>query len=224
MTRLLAILLTCLTLPAAVAAQTPGPTTPREPPRVVLDAGAVWIGGGGAGSAEATYTRADGTAYPLFTMTRRQSGGMGVGGHLLVRVTSRWWVEAHGSVTAPALRVELSRDGEAADATAGQTVTQFLAGGGVLYGFRPGRTVQPFARVAVSWLRHLSDDQTLYMDGAAGDLGGGVQYVWRPTPGHFKGYGLRLDAWLSVRDGGLVLARRQRLASPAAALTLMVKF
>ena len=84
--------------------------------------------------------------------------------------------------------------------------------------------MQPFARVAVSWLRHLSDDQTLYMDGVAGDLGGGVQYVWRPTPGHLKVYGLRLDAWVSVRDGGLVLARRQRLATPAAAMTLMVKF
>ena len=107
MTRLVAGLLVCLAWPAAVAAQTP---------RVVADAGAVWIGGGRAGSVDATYTRADGTAYPLFTMSRRQSGGAGVGGHLLVRLTSRVWLEASGSVTAPTLRVELTRDGEAADA------------------------------------------------------------------------------------------------------------
>ena len=81
----------------------------------------------------------------------------------------------------------------------------------------------PFARGAVSWLRHLSHDQTLYQDGIALDLGGGVDYVWRTKGGHVKPYGLRADVFMNMRSGGIDAAAKSRVIAPAIGLSLIFR-
>lgn len=207
-----------MALPVTAAAQS------RPAPRVVIGAGITGAGGGSLGSTDATYQQPNGTPYVLFTMTRRVTSGLGLIGHLQVRVTRHVWIEGSGAWTAPHLETAITNDVEAAAATASQRVSQFQAGGGLIYVVRPEARVRPFFRIAGGWLRQLSDDQTLHQDGWSGDAGGGVQYVWADRRGRFTLYGLRADAGVSVRDGGLPLVARQRLVTPVASVTLMVKF
>jgi len=72
-------------------------------------------------------------------------------------------------------------------------------------------------------MRQLAGDQSHYEDGVSVDLGGGVAYAWREKRGHFTPYGLRADAWLGLRTGGLELDRRSRVIAPGFSAALIFK-
>ena len=72
-------------------------------------------------------------------------------------------------------------------------------------------------------MRHLSNDQTLYQDGIAADLGGGVKYAWKEKRGHVKPYGLRADVWMNLRAGGIKLAQKSRVIAPGFSASLIFK-
>ena len=193
-------------------------------PRVLIDVGGAVIGGGGLGSADATYLTPGGTPLTLFSTSQSWSSGAGVIGHLMVRVKPRVAVELSGSWTRPALRTAITGDFEGiANTVASQTVSQFLTNGGVVVSFRPRGRWTPFARGAVGWLRQLSNDQTLYDDGVSADIGGGVRYAWTEKRGHVKPYGLRGDVWMNVRTGGITVAARSRVIAPGMSIALMFK-
>ncbi len=194
------------------------------PPRVLLDVGGTLLGGGSLGSTDATYTTPTGASFTLFSTAQSWGSGAGVTAHLLIRVKPRVAFEVSGSWTRPELRARISGDFEgAADTTATETVSQFLTGAGVVVSLTPRGKWTPFARGAVSWMRHLSSDQTLYADGVAADLGGGVRYAWKNARGHVKPYGLRADVWMSVRSGGMALAQRSRIIAPGFSASLIFK-
>lgn len=210
----------CLGLAAVPAAA----QSTVAPPRVLIDLGGTMQGGGDLGSTDATYTTPTGTPFTLFSTAQSWGGGAGVVGHLSIRVKPRVALEVSGSWTRPELRARITGDFEgAADTTATQTVSQFLAGAGVAVSFKPRGKWTPFARGAVSWMHHLSNDQTLYQDGVAADLGGGVRYVWKEMRGHVKPYGLRADVWMNVRSGGIELAPRSRIITPGFSASLIFK-
>ncbi len=212
------VALVCLCVwPSPARAQT-------APPRVLVDVGAVVVGGASLGSTNATYTTPTGDAFTLFSSSQSWSSGAGIVGHLLIRVTPRLALEVAGSWTRPELRSSITGDFEgAADTTATQRVSQFLTSGGLVVSFKPRGKWTPFVRGAVGWLRHLSDDETLYQDGAFADLGGGVKYVWAEKRGHLRPYGLRADVWMNVRSGGLDAAVKTRVISPGFSASLIFK-
>lgn len=194
------------------------------PPRLLLDVGGTWTGGGSLGTTDANYITPTGTTMTLFSTTQSVSGGAGLGGHLRVRLTPRVAFEASGSWSRPQLRSRITGDFEGADAvTATQTYSEFLAGGGLVLSFHQQGRWRPFARGAVSWMRQLSGDQSHYHDGYRADLGGGMQFVWREKRGHIKPYGLRADVWIGVKHGGLELDQKSRIVSPGFSASLIFK-
>jgi len=204
----IALLAWCLVAPASAQ------SVPL-PPRVLFDVGGTLIGGGALGTTDATYLTPTGQSLTLFSTSQSWSAGAGITGHLQVRLKPRVALELSGTWTRPEIRSKITGDFEgAADTTALQPVSQFLTNGGVVVSFARHGAWTPFARGAVGWLRHLSSDQTLYQDGLSVELGGGVTYVWRPTPGHLRPYGLRADVWANLRRGGLELAQASRIIAP----------
>ena len=193
-------------------------------PRVLVDVGGAIVGGGSLGSVDATYVTPAGTPMTLFSTSQSWSRGAGLTAHLQVRVKPRLALELSGSWTRPEMQSRITSDFEGADdTTAVQTVSQFVTNGGVVFSFKTRGAWTPFARGAVGWLRHLSSDQTLYRDGLSAELGGGVRYAWREKRGHVRPYGLRADAWLNVRGGGLALARESRVISPGFSAAFIFK-
>ncbi len=194
------------------------------PPRVLLDVGGTVLGGGALGSTDATYVTATGAPFTLFSTSQSWSTGVGATAHLQVRLKPRVAVELSGSWTRPDIRSKITGDFEgAADTTATSAVSQFLTSGGLVVSFRPRGKWTPFARGAVSWLRHLSNDETLYQDGLSADLGGGLRYAWREKRGHVRPYGVRADVWINVRSGGLELAHQSRVIAPGFSAAFIFK-
>lgn len=182
------------------------------------------LGGGSLGSVSATYTTPTGTPFTLFTTEQSWSAGAGIVGHLQVRVAPRVAIEISGDWTRPEARSKITGDLEgAADSTATQTVSQFRANGGVVVSLAPHGRWTPFVRGALGWMRHLSNENTLYQDGVSGDLGAGVRYAWREKSGHLKPYGVRADVWVNVRSGGLALAPTSRVVAPGFSVAFIFK-
>jgi hypothetical protein len=193
-------------------------------PRVLIDVGAARIGGGSLGSRDATYTTPAGDPFTLFSTSQSWSAGTGVIGHVLVRITPRVAAELSGSWTRPELRSTITADFEGiGNTTASQSVSQFLTSGGLVMSLRQRGKWTPFARGAIGWLRHLTNDQTLYDDGISAEIGGGVKYTWAEKHGHFRPYGLRADVWMNLRTGGIEAAPKSRVIAPGLALSLMFK-
>jgi hypothetical protein len=214
-----ALALTALLAPAVPAAAQQAP-----PPRVLIDVGGTVLGGGALGSTDATYITPTGQSTTLFSTSQSWSAGAGLIAHLQVRVKPRVDLELTGSWTRPEIRSKITGDFEgAADTTAASTVDQFLTSGGLVVSFARHGKWTPFARGAVSWLRHLSNDQTLYQDGISAELGGGIRYAWKEKRGHVKPYGLRADVWISARSGGLDLAQKSRVIAPGFSAALIFK-
>ena len=212
---LAAAIVTCASVPAEAQ---------NTPPRVLFDIGATVLGGGSLGSADAVYTTPSGGAFTLFSTSQSWSAGAGVVGHLQIRLTPRVQLEVSESWTRPEIRSSITGDFEgAANTVATQTVHQFMTSGGLVLSFAPRGRFRPFARGAVSWMRHLSNDQTLYRDGVAADIGGGVVYAWADRNGHIKPYGLRADVFVNVRSGGLDLAKKSRVIAPGFSASFIFK-
>jgi len=215
-----AVAMAALLVPAVPAAAQPAPL----PPRVLIDVGGTVLGGGTLGSTDATYLTPTGQSVTLFSTSQSWSAGPGIIGHLQIRVKPRVALELSGSWTRPEMRSKITGDFEsAADTTAASTVSQFLTSGGLVISFTPHGKWTPFARGAVSWLRHLSSDQTLYQDGLSAELGGGVRYAWKEKRGHVKPYGLRADVWISARSGGLDFAQKSRVIAPGFSAAFIFK-
>lgn len=210
-----------LALGAPVSAQT---MTQPASPRVTIDVGAAFIGGGTLGSSDATYASATGTPVTLFSTSQSVKGGAGLIGRLEIRLAGTVALELGGSWTRPKLQSKISSDFEGAEnTTATQTISQFLAGGGLVKSFASHGRVTPFVRGTASWMRQLAGDQSLYKDGVSVDLGGGVRYARQSPNGHFKPYGLRADVWMSLRTGGIEIDTKHRLFSPGVSASLIFK-
>lgn len=195
-----------------------------QTPRLLFDAGATLAGGASAGKSSATYVAPDGTSVPQFSMEKSLGPAVGVNGHLSIRISSRVRIEAAARWARTEFRTKLSGDTDGADSTtATQSVDRFVVGGGAVVALKPFGRWHPFARGSFGWLRELSDDQSLYQDGWVGELGGGANFQWTETRGHFRPYGIRTDLWLDIRHGGLSFSEKSRILSPAFSAAVIFK-
>jgi hypothetical protein len=207
---LLALLLTAFARPSSA--------------QVLFDVGAVFVGGSSSGASAANYTAPDGSLVPQFSIDRSIRPAIGVNSHLTIHVSSRVSLEATALWARPQLRTKLGGDSDGADnATATQSIDRFELGGGASLALKQFGRWHSFARASVAWLRELSDDQSLYQDGWDAQLGGGANFQWTEKRGRFRPYGVRTEAWLDIRHGGIPFSAKPRMFSPAFSAAMIFK-
>jgi hypothetical protein len=204
------------------AAQTP------EPGRFELGIGPLWMGRAPLGSIDANETTSAGGAFRLFSTSTELSSATGIEGRVGVHVWRRFEAEASASYGRPVLRTSVGNDAEGAAAvTATETLEQFTIGGGVVwYPPRPGigRGLAPFVTVNAGYLRQLDEAATLALTGHVYQLGGGVKYLFASrASSRVKGIGVRLDARVAARSGGVAFDPRTRYAAALGA-SLFARF
>lgn len=195
--------------------------------RLELAAGLAWRGGVSLGQRDALETANGGGTYRLFSSATDIGSAPGVEARLGVALSPRIDVEAFASYARPALRTALTGDVEgAASITASETLEQIVVGGGVVVALRSriGRRLVPFAAVNAGLLRELHQGQTLIDNGKTIDAGAGVKLYLRSRPGGaVKAAGVRLDARVAARTGGVAFDNTWHL-SPSASASLFVRF
>jgi hypothetical protein len=178
-----------------------------------LAVGAGWSSGSSLGRDDATETRNPaGGPFTLFVGSTEVGSGAGAEARLAFYLTPRLAIEAGGFFAHQQVSTRLTSDAEGIpDVTAVEDLTEYVIDGAVVFHLQPYGRLVPFVRAGVGYLRQLHEDQTLVDNGTAYHAGGGASY-WLSSrrPGFFKGWGIRGDARILVRDGGFSLDDEMR--------------
>jgi len=219
----------CITLVALAMAQTCEAQVfvRRETPRkgsIEVSGGGVYQGGKDLSNQAATLTRNPTTGTgPLQLFTADTSlepvfGGQFRIGYYLSRAIA---VEGGVQYARPRLEVSLSNDFESAPAiVAAESVTSYLFTGSLLYHFGSGSALKPFVLGGAGQVRDLHAGDELIETGVEYHAGGGIK-SWFGR-GRRK-FGIRIDALVSIRDGG-VGAEEDRRTVPTASFSLAYLF
>lgn len=200
-------------------------------------AGQVWVGSAGPrpGSTELavgggfnlgqTFDSQDATLTPnpsggqstldLFGAEAKLRPAPAAHAQLAVYLTRSVAIEAGFQFARPVFEVSLSDDFEdAADVTATTTITQYLFTGSLVYHFgRPGAKTTPFVAGGAGHVRDVHEGNGLIDTGVEYHGKAGVK-LWF---GRRQTSGLRLEAGVSIRDGGFTLDEDRRIVPNAAA-------
>ena len=235
MTRLMTgfgMALLAIALPETAHAQQTSAPRPRS---FELSAGGIAVGAVDFGSATASLI-ANQSSAPESTLFRAASAigtGRGLDGRLAFNITRALAVEGGFVWTRATLESRITSDVEGIpNTTVSQDLdTYFIEASAVWHlnalSFAGGR-VLPFVAGGAGYLRQL-DEQAVLTTKESGQVyhaGGGVKYFfWQRRRGFIRGLGLRTDARLYFRDGGVELdedtTRRNQWAVAAA---LLVRF
>ena len=191
-----------------------------------LTTGVWWSAPMGFSTPDALEVDRNGEPSRLFAAESGVDGAFGIGAAAAFRLTDRWQIEAGAIYSRPALSVQLSDDIEDAEsATAEEDLHRIQIDAGVLVRLGSAeRRNQPFASAGVSYLRELHEGQTLADNGQAVFAGGGFKRVLRSKPDALVDVmGLRFEARLVVRTGGINLDDRTHVTAAAAA-ALFLRF
>jgi hypothetical protein len=224
----LTLLLTPVTL---LAQQNPAPRARS----FELSAGGIALGPVDFGSATASLV-ANQSAAPESTLFRAASSlgtGAGLDGRVAFHITRALAVEGGFVWTRATLESRITSDVEGApNVTVAQELDTYLIEASAVWhlnalAFAGGRAL-PFVAGGAGYLRQLDEEQMLTDDnpGTVYHAGGGVKYFFiQRQRGFIRGLGLRGDARLYVRSGGVELdedtTRRNQWALAAA---LLVRF
>ena len=172
----------------------------------------VWIGGSALGATKATETRnqTGSDRLTLFEAGGRLKSAAGVRARVGINLTSVVGIEAALTYSRPSIVTSISNDFEGAPSgTIGTSpLAQYFADVGVILHMttlRVSRSV-PFVTASAGYLRQLTADPAVAETGRVYHVGGGLKQML--TAG--ERLGLRFDARLGVRDGGLALGGRTR--------------
>ena len=181
-------------------------------------AGAVWFSGADLGTAEATLETPGGSEFVLFRTETTLDAGFGAAAALTFFATERLALEAGFSYARPGVSTRVTgdaEDGEPVTATIG--LQQYLIEGSARwYLARTSGKVRPFLRAGGGYMRQL-DAQSAHVDtGRAFHAGAGIDRAFvERGDGRVRRIGLRLDARLVARSGGLDLDDAPRLGGAA---------
>jgi hypothetical protein len=196
---------------SAVAQPAPSPLRAGE---ISVSGGLVAAGGYAVGDRVAELRRGSGTeGLPLFRAESAFDAATGVDVRVGYAVTSWLALEASGSVSRPQLTVSVTGDTEAlAPVDVTERVSTYTVGGsGVVYlPYRFGARGRPYVSGGGEYLRQLHDDRLLAETGHLIFAGGGVRYWLRGMPGSRRAVGVRGDASLVFRSGGVELDGQSR--------------
>lgn len=227
MTRGLPALLAALflVLASSAAAQTT-PPGPKKPPRspFELDGGITFTRGAPLGTTTGLLTQPDGTSLPLFAATNRRDAALGAEVRLGHVIAGRLWAEASGGWSRTTFETRVTSDFENAPlATATNAGSQYTVEGNAVFLITKSGRVEWFARGGGGWRRQVSDDRTLVADGRLATAGGGIKY-WLSGRTAGRRLGLRIDAIVSARSGGLSIEGSRWRLSPALAASVAMHF
>ena len=200
-----------------------------------LSAGGIGVGPIDFGSATASLV-ANQSAAPESTLFRASSSvgtGAGLDGRVAFNITRALAVEGGFVWTRATLESRITSDVEGVpDVTVAQDLdTYFIEASAVWHlsalSFARGRAL-PFVAGGAGYLRQLDDEQMLTREkaGQVYHAGGGVKYFFLQRPrGFIRGLGLRGDARLYVRSGGVELDQdTKRRNQWAVAASFLVRF
>ena len=208
----------------ATAGQAWAQARPANKLHLQIDAGVAWTGGGSYGSASADLTRPDGGSQPLFVVSNELGAEVAMDVHLSFHAMGRLRTEITGSLGRADARARVSGDAEgAASITAANRLTIVTIQGAGVWTLRRRGHKEPFFRAGAGWMRELTNDNSLAGDGTIFNAGAGVKYWWIERPrGSLKMLGLRVEARLVGRFGGLDVGTKSHLVRPGltAALTM----
>ena len=184
-------------------------------------AGAVWIGAVGLGESAATLERPGGGTFELFRTETSQDQGLGVAAAVSFYPSSRLALEASFSYARPGVSTHVTADAEDAPAvTSTIGLQQYLVEGSARWYF--GRSLgafRPFARAGAGWLRQLDEGSAHVEDGASVHAGAGLDRAFlERSRGKLKRVGLRIDARVMGRKGGIDIDDGMRVGAAAGAL------
>lgn len=208
-------MLSVLSLSSAAYAQSAGVG------RVELSGGAVFVGGFDEGERAAELTANAGGTFDQFSTSATVDPVVGVQARLGVFLTRALALEGGVRWTRPVFAVSISGDSEEApDTTAEETVNQYLIDGSAVlhFGDRERSRTVPFVYGGAGYLRELHEGDALVEEGTEFHAGGGVK-IWM---GASRRVGVRLEAGLSVRDGGLDVEEKRRTVPVAGGFVFWV--
>lgn len=226
---LLAGLAAVLLLSALVedAGAQPGARGPFRPGAVELDLLGGWQTRSPLGSGRAPLIGNQGTpVVGLFDTDTEIEAGPAVEARIGVHVTRVIEIEGAFRYARPRIATRITGDFEdAPDLTATQTFSQFgfeLNGLFHLTGLTFGRAL-PFVSVGGGYLRELHNGREVVETGQLGQAGGGLKVLLSQSPrGLVRAIGLRADARVCVRRGGIEIDEGEPLRTYATAAAGLV--
>ena len=187
-------------------------------------AGVAWLGGMDLGTSVATLERPGGGTFELFRAETSQDQGLGAAASVSFYVTPRLALEAAFSYARPGVSSTVTADAEgAAAATTTVGLQQYLVEASARWYFgRSFGRFQPFARAGGGWMRQLDEDSAHLENGASAHAGAGVDRVFvERGNARVRRIGLRLDARMIGRSGGIDINSKRRLGAAAGALIFL---
>jgi hypothetical protein len=203
MTRRWFVVVMMLAAPATTASAQFSP----RPGSLELGGGVVYIGGSAIGAARATETRNQtGTADPLilFETDARLQSAIGIGAQVGFNLTSGIGIESAVTYSRPSIRTSISNDFERSSdvVITDSPLQQYFFDVGVvirLSAVHLGSRGLPFVSGSIGYLRQVTDERASTDSGRVYQVGGGLRQMLTGR------VGLRVDARLGIRDGGLTL-------------------
>jgi hypothetical protein len=217
----------CLSLLLAGGTTTASAQTP--PPsgrRIQIEAGVAWTGQAALGTVNANLTAPDGSKFVLFSTSNDIGPTVGPDLRLALPISHRLRAEVAGSWSRADLRSRISGDFEGATGlTSTLRISVFSVEGSAVWSLiRRGR-LETFLRAGGGWMRELTADNVLSADGGIASGGAGVKYWWRERDrGFLNHFGLRAEARLVSRSGGLSFGTNRRVITPGVTAGVMLGF
>lgn len=215
--RILAVVVLLTAAPALADAQVFIRGTRPRPGSVEVSGGGLWTGGQSLPSSAAVLTGSPGVenaSFELFSADPTLEPTIGALGTVAVYVTPRIAIEGGVQFARPKLTIALSDDFEdAPDLTASTTVTSYLFTGSVVYHFGRSTRNVPFVAAGAGHVRDVHAGNEVVETGMEYHGRAGVK-LWF---GVRRTAGLRLEAGLSLREGGFSFDEGRRFVPTAAA-------
>ena len=204
---------------APALAQDEGPAL--RPRRFTVSAGLVMFGGYDVGSGAATLRRSDTTSTPgtltLFNAAGSLTSAPGVEARIGYTLSRALAVEFGASFSRPVVAVDITGDSEAGGTVrlADQRLQQYLLDVRALWQIAQlglGSRARPYVVGGGGYLRQLDIDRVNAETGKIFHLGGGVRYWLRGADARGRAMGLRAEAVLQARSGGVDFEGVTRIA------------
>ena len=200
----MALLVMLVGMPSPLGAQT-GPRAGAFD----LGGGALWLASSAVGDRKATETRNQtGSAdrLTLFEVGSRLRSAPGMGAHVGFNLTSTLAIEGTLTYSRPRITTAVANDFERSPnlTLSDSSLQQYFIDAGVLVhltSLRLGSRTLPFLAASVGYLRQVTEEHASVLTGRLYGIGGGLKQMLSPG----GRVGLRVDARLGVRDGGLML-------------------
>jgi opacity protein-like surface antigen len=210
-------------------AQAPADPAPgvRKPPRFELAVGPGWAASYGLGSRTAQLTGNLGQpSLTLFETESEMAGGIGLDAKLGYRLTPVLRLEAGLAFSRPEFRTSVSRDAEGAAAiVATDRVDQYLVEAALLAHAPRWRAAGgvPYATGGAGYLHQVASEGASVESGAVYHAGAGMAWERVRAKGWAGAWGVRADARVNVRTGGIDIEDAARVW-PSAGVRFFVAF